>query len=84
MKNKVLIVQANYYRDISSALLKSALNELKNFTKIKIISVPGVFEIPVVISKNIKKYNGFVALGCVLKVKRLILILYLNQRLMQL
>ncbi len=67
MKNKVLIVQSNYYRDISSALLKSALNELKNFTKIKIISVPGVFEIPVVISKNIKKYNGFVALGCVIK-----------------
>ena len=67
MKNKVLIVQANYYKDISSALLKSAMNELKNFAKIKIISVPGVFEIPVVISKNLKKYDGFVALGCVIK-----------------
>ncbi len=67
MKNKVLIVQANYYKDISTALLKSAKNELKNFTKINIISVPGVFEIPVVISKNLKKYDGFVALGCVIK-----------------
>ncbi len=67
MKNKVLIVQANYYKDISSALLKSAMNELKNFAKIKIISVPGVFEIPVVISKNINKYDGFVVLGCVIK-----------------
>ena len=56
MKNKVLIIQANYYKDISNALLKSAKNELKNFTKINIISVPGVFEIPVVISKNLKKY----------------------------
>jgi len=67
MKNKVLIIQANYYKDISTALLKSAKNELKNFAKIKIISVPGVFEIPVVISKNLKKYDGFVALGCVIK-----------------
>ena len=67
MKNKVLIIQANYYKDVSTALLKSAKNELKNFAKINIISVPGVFEIPVVISKNLKKYDGFVALGCVIK-----------------
>ena len=67
MKKKVLIIQANYYKDISTALLKSARNELKNFAKISIISVPGVFEIPVVISKNLKKYDGFVALGCVIK-----------------
>lgn len=67
MKNKVLIIQANYYKDISTALLKSAKSELKNFAKINVISVPGVFEIPVVISKNLKKYDGFVALGCVIK-----------------
>ena len=67
MKNKVLIIQANYYKDISTALLKSAKNELKNFAKFNVISVPGVFEIPVVISKNLKKYDGFVALGCVIK-----------------
>ena len=67
MKNKVLIIQANYYKDISTALLKSAKNELKNFAKINVISVPGLFEIPVVISKNLKKYDGFVALGCVIK-----------------
>ena len=67
MKNRVLFIQANYYKDISTALLKSAKNELKNFAKINVISVPGVFEIPVVISKNLKKYDGFVALGCVIK-----------------
>ena len=67
MKKKVLIIQANYYKDISTALLKSAKNELKNFAKIDVIYVPGVFEIPVVISKNLKKYDGFVALGCVIK-----------------
>ena len=48
-------------------LLKSAKNELKNFGQVKTISVPGVFEIPVVISRNIKKYDGFLALGCVIK-----------------
>ena len=67
MKKKILIVIANYYKDISFGLLKSAQNHLpKNFI-IKIIRVPGVFEIPVTISKNLKKFDGFIALGCVIK-----------------
>ncbi|MDC3162234.1 6,7-dimethyl-8-ribityllumazine synthase [Candidatus Pelagibacter sp.] len=67
MKKKILIVEANYYKNISSMLLNSAKHELKNFGQIKTISVPGVFEIPVVISRNLKKYDGFLALGCVIK-----------------
>ena len=67
MKKKILIVIDSYYPDISEDLLNNSLNVLKNFSKIKIIQVPGVFEIPVVISKNIKKYDGFIALGCVIK-----------------
>ena len=63
---KILIVIADYYEDISSSLLKSAKSNLSNFS-LKIIKVPGVFEIPVTISKNIKKYDGFIALGCVIK-----------------
>ena len=63
---KILIVIADYYEDISSLLLKSAKNNLNNFS-LKIIRVPGVFEIPVTISKNIKKYDAFIALGCVIK-----------------
>ena len=68
MKKKILIVIANYYKKISNDLLKSALKNLnKKQFSVQIISVPGVFEIPVTISKNIKKFHGFVALGCVIK-----------------
>ena len=67
MKKKILIVIANYYRDISRQLLNSALGELKKNSKVNIIEVPGVFEIPVTITKNINKYDGVVALGCVIK-----------------
>ena len=63
---KILIVTADYYKDITASLLKSANNNLNKFST-KIIKVPGVFEVPVVISKNIKKYDGFIGLGCVIK-----------------
>ena len=65
MKNKILIVLANYYEQISNGLLNSAKRELPK--PINLITVPGVFEIPVIISKNIKKFDGFIALGCVIK-----------------
>ena len=67
MKKKYLIVVADYYKDISKGLLKSAKDFLPKSSLIKIINVPGVFEIPVTISKNIKKYDAFLALGCVIK-----------------
>ena len=67
MKKNFLIVNASYYSEISQGLLKSAINLLPKKSKIKIVNVPGVFEIPVTISKNIKKYDAFIALGCVIK-----------------
>ena len=67
MKKKYLIVVANYYEDISNLLLKSALKEIKLKNSVKIFYVPGVFEIPYMISKNLKKFDAFIALGCVIK-----------------
>ena len=67
MKKKYLIVVADYYKDIAQGLLDSALNLIPKSYIIKIIKVPGVFEIPVTISKNIKKFDAFLALGCVIK-----------------
>ena len=67
MKKKILIVIANYYADISLGLLNSAKKVLPKNSNIKIIKVPGVFEIPVTISKNLKKFDAFIALGCVIK-----------------
>ena len=67
MKKKILIVGSNYYDNIYSDLLRSAKQKLKNNFLCDEILVPGVFEIPVAISKKIKKYDGFLALGCVIK-----------------
>ena len=67
MNKKILIVLANYYKDISDGLLKSALKNIPKSNRVKIIRVPGVFEIPVIISKNSKKFDAFLALGCVIK-----------------
>jgi 6,7-dimethyl-8-ribityllumazine synthase len=65
---KILIINANYYNNISTSLVKNAKNFLKkNNINIDTIDVPGVFEIPITIRKFIKNYDGFIALGCVIK-----------------
>ena len=68
MKKKVLIVAADFYKQITASLYKDATSLLnKNKIKYNTFYVPGVFEIPVTISKNLKKFDAFIALGCVIK-----------------
>ena len=69
MNKKILIVCADYYKDIATDLCKDSISVLKKnkINSFKVIKAPGVFEIPVFISNNIKKFNAFIALGCVIK-----------------
>ncbi len=65
---KILIVNSNYYKEISNNLVISAKKKLLNIKfKVSILNIPGAFEIPVSIRKNVNKFDGFVALGCVIK-----------------
>jgi 6,7-dimethyl-8-ribityllumazine synthase len=65
---KVLIVNSNYYKVVSNNLKNTAIKKLLSANySLEIINVPGILEIPIAIRKNIKKFDGFVALGCVIK-----------------
>ncbi len=65
-KIKVCIVRSKYNN--TQGLLNTAVKELKkNKVTFKILEVPGAFEIPVTISRNINKYDGFIALGSIIK-----------------
>ncbi len=72
---KICIIVANYYKNISNNLLLGASSELDKCSKLnkkfklkyEKIVVPGVFEIPFIVSKNIKKFDAFIALACVIK-----------------
>ena len=65
-KLKICIVRSMYNNTFE--LFQSANRELekKNITP-SVIKVPGAFEIPVMIARNIKKYDGFIAVGCIIK-----------------
>ena len=69
---KILIVSANYYKEISKSLVKGATNHFErndaffNFT-IEIKTAPGCFEIPFVINNYKNKFDGFIALGCIIR-----------------
>ncbi len=66
---KILIVASNYNNEINNGLKSYALNQLKDQEWIKtfLIEVPGSFEIPSIIEKYIKKFDGFIALGCIIR-----------------
>ena len=66
---KVCIIVSDFYPKISKLLIKGAVSKLvKNkISNYQIISVPGTFEIPVVVSNLIDNYDAFVVLGCVVK-----------------
>ena len=65
-KIKICIVRSKYNN--TAKLLQSAVKELtKRKIFFKILEVSGAFEIPVTVARNIKKYDGFVAIGSIIK-----------------
>ena len=69
MKKKICLVVADYYPKISYNLINGAskILKLRGIKNYKIFKVPGIFELPFTIVKNISNYDGFIALGCVIK-----------------
>jgi len=69
MKVKICIVMSTYNQDITNEIRFSAKKKLNEFgiKKVKDIEVPGAFEIPVTISRLAKKFDGFIAIGCIIK-----------------
>ena len=69
MKAKICVIISTYNEDITKGLYNSAKKELdkSGIKKIDVFKVSGSFEIPVAISKLAKKYDGFIAIGCIIK-----------------
>ena len=77
MNKNVLIVVSKYYQDVSNNLLKGVEDYFKELNKKKdsefilnsfhIVEAPGCFEIPYLINKFNKPYQGFIALGCIIR-----------------
>ena len=69
MNKSICILVSNFYPSISKELIIGAKNVLKKnkINNYKIVNVPGTFEIPIVLSNLINKYDGFIVLGCVIR-----------------
>lgn len=72
-KLKISIVVSKFNSDITGGMLKGALETLKKNkvkeSNIKIVWVPGSFEIPLACQRlvKLKNLNGIITLGCVIK-----------------
>jgi 6,7-dimethyl-8-ribityllumazine synthase len=64
---RVLIIEARFYPEISDALLEGAVSALGTDVVTDRVTVPGALEIPAAIRLAAERYDGFVALGCVIR-----------------
>ena len=67
-KLKICIVSAPYYKDIRETLIRGALNVLKRINAdTEIVEVSGALEIPTAIKLMEDQFDGFIAVGCVIR-----------------
>ncbi len=67
---KLLIVVAPYYRDIADNLIAGArATAAAAGAEVDLVEVPGALEVPtaVAMAERMAKYDGYVALGCVIR-----------------
>ena len=67
-KKHILVIASNYYQEIYNNLIKETINEITdqqlNYT---LETVTGVFEIPSILTFAKNKFDGYIALGCVIR-----------------
>ena len=67
-KIKICLVSAPYYKKITDNLIRGALSVLKNIkAEVEIVEVSGALEIPTAIKLMENKFDGFIAIGCVIR-----------------
>jgi 6,7-dimethyl-8-ribityllumazine synthase len=64
----VLIVESRFYPEITDLLVEGAVAALDEAgASWERLEVPGTFEVPAVINMALDRYDGFIALGCVIR-----------------
>ena len=67
-KLKICLVTAPYYKDITDNLVHGALDVLKKIkADTEIVEVSGALEIPTAIKLMENEFDGFIAIGCVIR-----------------
>ena len=68
MMSRILVVRATFYREIADFLLEGASAALKDKGAFyEVLDVPGAMEIPLAMAGASSDFDGYLALGCVIR-----------------